>query len=191
MNKKTVNNTKAKEIIEKAVEEGIKVEGEIIEHGDKKALRTDKTGKGRYDLIPKEMVTKVLKLFAIDQDIDTYAFTHNYILNSAFNRDYAATILGMIAMYGIENVNDIDVKDISRVQLRKNFVNMLQDLAIHYEKGAKVYGENNWKGLDKRSFTESGLRHMLQWLNGETDENHYISAIWNYACAIWCISKED
>jgi len=68
----------------------------------------------------------------------------------------------------------------------KGFAKMLRDLAIHYEKGAEKYEEDNWKkGIPEQSFRDSGLRHMCQWLSGETDEPHAIAAIWNFFGAIY------
>jgi hypothetical protein len=63
---------------------------------------------------------------------------------------------------------------------------MLLDLAIHFEKGAAKYGENNWKkGIPSSSFEDSGFRHLCQWMSGNTDEPHHISAIWNMICWYW------
>jgi len=60
----------------------------------------------------------------------------------------------------------------------------IQHLAIHYEKGAKKYADRNWeKGLPVSRFMSSGIRHAGQFINGETDENHLIAAIWNLICA--------
>lgn len=58
---------------------------------------------------------------------------------------------------------------------------MFKRYAEHLTKGAAKYGKRNWlKGegqevLDR--FKESALRHFLQWLNGDVDEDH-ASAIW-------------
>lgn len=172
-------------------EVGIKVEGTPIEYGDSKAVRCDKTGKGRYDLIPKEMVRGLMKIFANDRGIEEYSFSHNYILNAAFNGHYDEAIFGMIGMADADDIGMIESCEVTRHMQRKNFIFMMKELALHFEKGAKVYGENNWKGLPKKSFIDSGLRHLLQWMNGEDDENHYISAIWNFTCAMYVIGKED
>lgn len=57
-------------------------------------------------------------------------------------------------------------------------------LAVHYEKGCKKYGERNWeKGIPISSFISSSLRHTIQFLDGQSDENHLIAALWNLACA--------
>jgi len=60
----------------------------------------------------------------------------------------------------------------------------LRALAIHFEKGCDKYGERNWeKGIPVSRYIDSGLRHTLQFLDGEDDENHLIAAIWNLVCA--------
>jgi hypothetical protein len=67
----------------------------------------------------------------------------------------------------------------------------MKELAVHFEKGAKIYGEHNCeKGIPKWSFIDSGLRHLTQFLNGEDDENHYIAAIWNFWMLMWTVIKE-
>ena len=67
----------------------------------------------------------------------------------------------------------------------------MKELAVHFENGAKIYGEHNCeKGIPKWSFIDSGLRHLTQFLNGEDDENHYIAAIWNFWMLLWTVLKE-
>ena len=58
-------------------------------------------------------------------------------------------------------------------------------LAIHFEKGCKKYGENNWtKGQPLKVYANSALRHIAKWLMGWTDEDHLVAAGWNIICAI-------
>ena len=60
----------------------------------------------------------------------------------------------------------------------------IRALAVHYEKGCLKYGDRNWeKGINISRYTDSGLRHAFQFLQGDTDENHLIAAIWNLICA--------
>lgn len=51
------------------------------------------------------------------------------------------------------------------------------------ERGAAKYGANNWQLADSEEeldrFRESGLRHMIQWACGETDEDHATAVIFN------------
>lgn len=69
---------------------------------------------------------------------------------------------------------------------------MVKQLAIHVQKGAEKYGERNCeKGIPFWSFIDSGRRHTTQWLLHETDENHAISAIWNFLYAMWTIDNSQ
>jgi hypothetical protein len=51
------------------------------------------------------------------------------------------------------------------------------------ERGAVKYGENNWQLANSeeelKRFRASGLRHMIQWACGETDEDHATAVIFN------------
>lgn len=58
-------------------------------------------------------------------------------------------------------------------------------LSKHFEKGAKDHGDRNWElGIPMSSFIDSGLRHLLQYMNGQTDEDHLCAAAWNILCAL-------
>lgn len=67
---------------------------------------------------------------------------------------------------------------------------VLLRLAKHYENGARKYGEYNWqKGIPCHSFADSALRHMLKYMDGWTDEDHLIAAIWNLCGLAWTEEK--
>ena len=59
----------------------------------------------------------------------------------------------------------------------------LKRLAELYARGAAKYGDRNWELANSEEelqrFKASGLRHMYQWLNGETDEDHAIAVVFN------------
>lgn len=58
-------------------------------------------------------------------------------------------------------------------------------LARHFEAGAKKYPPRNWEqGTPLSRFTDSALRHMFQFMEGKTDEDHLIAAAWN-VMALW------
>lgn len=71
--------------------------------------------------------------------------------------------------------------------------NMLLEVAIHFEEGAKKYGENNWqKGLPASCYVDSAVRHYLKYLRGDTDERHDRAFAWNLMCCIWtCWHKPE
>lgn len=61
--------------------------------------------------------------------------------------------------------------------------NALLRLARHFESGSKKYGDRNWElGIPCHSFADSGMRHLLKFMAGDTDEDHLIAAIWNLMC---------
>lgn len=60
---------------------------------------------------------------------------------------------------------------------------VIHHIAIHFQKGAEKYTARNWeKGIDCKEYYDSGMRHMAQFYLGLGDENHLISAIWNFIC---------
>lgn len=61
---------------------------------------------------------------------------------------------------------------------------VVRALAIHYQKGCEKYGDRNWeKGLPVKSFLDSAMRHAAQVIDGRSDENHAVAALWNMSCA--------
>ena len=67
---------------------------------------------------------------------------------------------------------------------------VLLRLARHYEAGAKKYDDRNWeKGIPAHSFADSALRHIFKYLDGWTDEDHLIAAVWNLCGLAWTEEK--
>ena len=61
----------------------------------------------------------------------------------------------------------------------------LMAVAKRFEDGAKKYGDDNWrKGFPMSVFYDSGMRHLLKAMRGDTDEDHLAAAAWNILCAI-------
>lgn len=58
---------------------------------------------------------------------------------------------------------------------------MFERYAEHLRKGALKYGKRNWTkaegSTELERFRSSALRHLLQWLKGDTDEDH-AAAVW-------------
>lgn len=64
-------------------------------------------------------------------------------------------------------------------------VSALLAVSKHYEKGAERFGANNWmKGMPQNVLVDSGLRHLLQYNRGDTDEDHLVAAAWNILGAL-------
>lgn len=56
----------------------------------------------------------------------------------------------------------------------------LRRLAQLYERGAIKYGDRNWeKGQPLSRMLDSAIRHLFQFLEGKTDEDHGIAVAWN------------
>lgn len=167
----------------------IKMDGEYHEF-EGGGIRYTKTGKGRFDLIPsKALILLMDALGTYDDDPDARCDVESMVVAIA-NRDFAyAILLIAYAKYNEQDVGEAYYHypsintPIVYNYLWRAVIKMLKDLAVHFEKGAEKYGENNWrKGIPLNSFEDSGFRHFCQWLNDETDEHHYISAIWNFMC---------
>lgn len=64
---------------------------------------------------------------------------------------------------------------------------MLKRWAELMARGAKKYGENNWKKAateeELSRFKSSALRHMFQYLEGDTSEDHSAAVFFNLAGA--------
>ena len=56
----------------------------------------------------------------------------------------------------------------------------LRRLAVHYENGARKYGDRNWeKGQPLSAYLDSAGRHWGKLLAGKTDEDHASALSWN------------
>lgn len=66
-----------------------------------------------------------------------------------------------------------------RYDLMSPFV-MARDARL-LELGARKYGDRNWeKGQPFSRFIDSGLRHIMRWVEGHRDEDHLAAARWNF-----------
>lgn len=81
------------------------------------------------------------------------------------------------------------VRDVSTDKPRYDLVDLplLKRWAELMARGAKKYGENNWRKasteVELNRFKESALRHMFQWLEGDTTEDHSAAVCFNLAGA--------
>lgn len=165
----------------------IKMDGK--EHKFGEATRYTKEGKGRFDLIPSCVIADIVsRIEAIYECRSTICYSKYDLYVNAFDMDYVDTIIYMVALKQSECSSPCIKITRSKESMCRLFGEMIQELAIHFQKGAEKYGERNCeKGIPLWSFMDSGLRHMNQWFLGISDENHYISAIWNFVMAIWTI----
>lgn len=60
---------------------------------------------------------------------------------------------------------------------------MLTRLADLMERGAQKYTERNWEKANSQEeldrYKSSAVRHLIQWLTGETDEDHAAAVMFN------------
>ena len=148
----------------------IKDSGERREF-DSGAVRDIQEGKGRFDLVPLREVSVLMK-DNILHCIGEYMFT----LDEKF-------------LYGA--LNWFAKREYGEGDNEYALSNMILEVGIHYEEGCKKYGERNWeKGLPLHCFIDSGVRHYLKHLRGDTDERHDRAFVWNILGALWTIKNK-
>ena len=63
-------------------------------------------------------------------------------------------------------------------------------LSKHYEAGAMKYEDRNWeKGIPISVMVDSAMRHLLKYMDGQTDEDHLVAVAWNILGAMWMEEK--
>lgn len=149
---------------------------------DTGAVRDMAEGKGRCDLLPLDVCSDLFAGHAESQvvlnhirDFETTGDSH-YLSNTI--RDFWFTFK----------------RDSNAFVFDDGFIcDMLLEVSIHFEEGAKKYGENNWqKGLPASCYIDSAVRHFLKFLRGDTDERHDRAFVWNLMCCIWtCKHKPE
>ena len=121
------------------------------------AVRDISEGKGRFDLLPLDVIGKA------NQD--------NRLTNIS---DYQRT-----------NDETYLYAAMSAINYRMDYT-LIERIAKHFENGAKKYDENNWrKGLPCKCYVDSAVRHYFKWVLGEIDEDHEAAFYWNIICCIW------
>ena len=64
-------------------------------------------------------------------------------------------------------------------------------IAKHMENSLSNYPERNWeKGLPMHSMIDSAMRHILKYIDGQTDEDHLAAAATNLLMALWTEEKK-
>ena len=65
-------------------------------------------------------------------------------------------------------------------------------VALRYEEGAEIHGDNNWKnGQPVWRLYSSAIRHLFQALAGMKDEDHLAAAAWNVAGIMYFDEQEN
>lgn len=139
---------------------------------DSGAVRDIQEGKGRCDLLPLDVVTRVIPIQRNE---------HRVIVEIEHFVKTSDTFSLVNALEWFRNLRHWDLPT------------MLLEVAIHFEEGAKKYGEHNWqKGIPTHCYIDSAIRHYLKWLRGDKDEPHDRAFCWNIMCCIWtCNNKPE
>lgn len=170
-------------------EKNIKFTGDPVAFDGVEGKRDPKTGKGRFDLIPTEVYYPLFSKADHDWLLDCHPAS---ILMEIANEKFIDAIIKM-TIYAYARHNEDYAASSS--EFWHGVWPMLQDLAIHFQKGAEHYGERNCqKGIPLWSFKDSAMRHATQVFEGKTDEPHKISVIWNCWMAAWTVitsNKKD
>lgn len=172
------------------------------------AIRYTKNGKGRFDLIPDDVIADILS-YAADRFYGNAVLTasKSSMIEEAYRGDlndrFTNTVINMVIHHYcaadiVGDVGEEPMMEVSEFCFFKGFYDMLKDLALHYECGAEKYGVDNWKngipvtgGERGGSFMDSALRHLNQYCQDLTDEKHYISCIWNCVCGLWALRNSQ
>lgn len=128
---------------------------------DSGAVRDIKEGKGRCDLMPLDVVTKLLN----DDIIIVYIYEF-------LQEGKIGYLFECLAHF--------------EKQYYTSMEEMLLEVSVHFEEGALKYGEWNWqKGIPQKSYIDSAIRHYLKVRRGDQDEDHARAFVWNIMCLIW------
>ena len=134
------------------------------------AVRDIQEGKGRCDLLPLDVVSKWAE--SINDSPSLYKIL--YYIN-LYKNSYPHNIT---SIYQAMNEFCADVS--------WSISDALLEVSVHYEEGAKKYGEYNWqKGIPSHCYLDSGIRHLLKYYRGDTDERHDRAFIWNMLGLVW------
>ena len=131
------------------------------------AHRDNAEGKGRCDLLPLRQVGEIMNDLVIINIAKFMETGEKIYLKEA-------------------------IKESTRTlpQYSSGLPNMMLEVSHLYEAGAIKYGENNWKcGMPLKCYIDSGVRHYLKTLRGDTDEPHYRGFVWNLLGALWTIDN--
>lgn len=143
------------------------------------SVRDIQEGKGRCDLLPLDSVCEVANIM-FEEGEKIYNILYNI---NGFVQTGDWIHLAMAVSDFIETDRDA----------ASAFADMVLDLSIHFEQGAKKYEPNNWKlGIPLSRYVDSGTRHILKYFRGDKDEAHGRAFVWNMVCGIWtCQNKPE
>ena len=146
------------------------------------AVRDSADGRGRCDLLPLDIVAELLNMYCIDNedpnelhdvegDVHEILKSINEFIRTGNTRDIYNAIGYFIEISGFKTI------PMAMIEVSK-----------HYEDGARKYAERNWeKGIPCHCYVDSGIRHLLKWLDGWDDEPHNRAFLWNMLGLLWTV----
>ena len=144
------------------------------------AVRDIAEGKGRCDLLPLTTVATYLRSFTGSRE-------------GQIRNDEVADILTMIDMFQREGTESTIYQAITKFINLKGYdsvITALLEVSKHYEDGARKYAERNWeKGIPCHCYVDSGVRHLLKWIDNWDDEPHDRAFLWNMFGLMWTIKN--
>lgn len=126
------------------------------------AVRDVAEGKGRCDLMPLDVVGKLA------DGCGALSYINQYVRGGDTSYLYEA------------------ITAFIRHSKAGQTETVMLEISQHYEAGCAKYGDRNWeRGIPLHCYIDSGVRHYLKHLRGDTDEHHDRAFVWNLMCAIW------
>lgn len=150
------------------------------------AVRDQSSGKGRMDLLPPAPLIQLSRPSTLTETFhpDNGAASAQVLLACFMVYFNSETVLDAARhlLYEIEIELGNTPENFVEFTLDE-FNSALIEVAKHFEKGAIKYAARNWeKGIPLSRFYDSACRHLAQYLRGDTDEPHLVSAVWNVLC---------
>lgn len=142
------------------------------------AVRDICEGKGRCDLLPLYEISAFVYRFCNGDNKSRILSSILSDINLFMYNGIKSDIYNVIAKF-------IDIAD-----YESNVATAILELSKHYEAGAKKYSERNWeKGIPCHCYIDSGVRHLLKYCRGDTDEPHDRAFLWNMFGLLWTLDN--
>lgn len=145
----------------------------VDENGKQLGQRDIQEDKGRFDLIPLDIVARYIEKRGVCRE---YADVLRSIENYKTSKDYTYLEEALVSFGMACNMS---------------WYEMLDEVSLHYRDGARKYSEDNWRngGLPVKSYLSSGVRHLCKFIDEQNDEPHHRGFIWNILGALWTIEN--
>ena len=158
----------------------------ILDSGERRefasgAVRDVQEGKGRCDLLPLYEVGRYFELGGAD------------ILDIETNDGFIFECIGAFLRDENRDINYIysAISAFISIEYDGNGKKAILELSKHYEEGARKYDERNWeKGIPLHCYIDSGIRHLLKWMDGWEDEPHGRAFLWNMFGLLWTLKNK-